>query len=139
MSKIYKAEELTSALRLVSAIDAVVNRNHTDEEPLMFIPKNKKYIEILGRRIDTSEDINSFEDFCDWLTHIKDMEEENKNLKKEIDEYENKRARLIDYLTERIEEEKVERTHYLGMEFTTIREQIYSNILDIVEEKDEQD
>lgn len=137
MSKIYKAEEITSALRLVSAIDDVVNRKGTDEQPLVFIPKDKKYVEILGHRIDTGEDMASFEDFTNWLVHIKEVDEENKRLKKVIDNYENQRAFFIDYLTELYEEAKLDGQYIDGVKYPTLQERIYKDLLTRMEAKDE--
>ena len=113
-------------------------RENTDEQPLLYISKDKTYFEILGHRVETGENMNSMEDLSKWLQHIKEVEEENKRLKKEIDEYENKRAYLIDYLCDKVEEAKLERTYINGMIFKSMKEQIYIRLLDIVEGKDDE-
>ena len=113
-------------------------RENTDKQPVLYIPNDKTYFEILGHRVETGENMNSMEDLSKWLQHIKEVEEENKRLKKEIDEYENKRAYLIDYLCDKVEEAKLERTYINGMIFKSMKEQIYIRLLDIVEGKDDE-
>lgn len=127
---------IEDVLEPIKGIDNITLKKGTDE-PLIYIPIDKSYIEILGHKVEVGEGgFKSFGEFVEWLEHIKDVEEENKRLKKEIDDYENKRAYLIDYLSDKIEEAKLERMHVDGMTFLSMREQIYTKVLDIVEEKE---
>ena len=62
-------------------------RECTDEQPLLYISKDKTYFEILGHRIETGENMNSMEDIAEWLKHIKEVEMENEQLKKQMTEF----------------------------------------------------
>ena len=132
-------KKLDVILETIKMPNNLIFKPCTDEQPLIIIPKDKKYVEILGHRIDTGEDMSSFEDFTNWLQHIKEVDEENERLKKEIDNYENRKAYLIEYLTDRLEEAKLDAQYYNGMRFANYKETIYEDLLDIVEGKYEQD
>lgn len=119
-----------------------MNLYRVDEskDPLITIPFDKSYIEILGHKVEVGEGgFKSFKEFVEWLEHIRDVEVENEKLKKEINDYENKRARLIDYLCDRVEEEKID-SEYEGMlRLTTIKERVYVEILNLIEEMDNEE
>lgn len=51
-----------------------------DEKPIIFIPRDGNYIEILGHKIDG---YSSFESFLEELKELKDVREKNKELEKE--------------------------------------------------------
>ena len=110
-------------------------RECTDEEPLLVISKDKTYFEILGHKIETGKNMKSMDDLSEWLRHIKEVDEENERLKKEVDNYENRKAYLIEYLTDRLEEAKLDAQYYNGMRFANYKETIYEDLLDIVEGK----
>lgn len=111
-----------------------------DRDPLITIPFDKSYIEILGHKVEVGEGgFKSFKEFVEWLEHIRDVEVKNEKLKKEINDYENKRARLIDYLCDKLEEEKID-SEYEGMiRLTSIKERVYVEILNLIEEIDNAD
>lgn len=119
-----------------------MNLYRVDEtnDPLITIPFDKSYIEILGHKVEVGEGgFKSFKEFVEWLEHIRDVEVENEKLKKKVDDYENKRAYLIDYLSDKLEEEKIV-SEYEGMlRLTTIKERVYLEILNLIEEIDNEE
>ena len=94
----------------------------TEENPLIFVPAEGNYIEILGHRI---EGFDSWESFQEYLKKRTALVEENKKLT-------NEKSSLIDYLKVKLEESKLERMHVDGMCFTSIKEQVYQELLDKV-------
>ena len=102
----------------------VISKKCTDEKPLIFIPNDKSYIQILDHKINESFD--SFEDFCIYLRHIKDVEEENKQLR------DDKNA-IVAYLLGKINEAKIDRIYENGNSYATIQERIYQEILDKID------
>lgn len=105
--------------------------NYKPEEPVLFF-SNEGWIEILGRRFQR-EDVKGIDEFIKYLGNFRDLEEENNNLKKELDIYYNRRAALIEYLTEKLEESKLEGTYGGQAGYVSIQERIYKEILDRVE------
>lgn len=87
------------------------------------------YVEILGNRIDGVE---SFEKFIEYLKTIVMIQEENKKLKAEVKSLISEKEDLIDYLTTKVEESKLERVYDTELKTTYIgvRETIYNEILD---------
>ena len=108
------------------------------DEPIIFIPKEGNYVEILGHRIDG--DFKSFEDFCKFLDKIKQTEIENEQLKAEKELLEYNIEQIRSYLSLKISEAELEKTYIDGIYFRTIQEELYRNVLDevnkIVEDKD---
>ena len=113
--------------------DNVIMGGYEKNRPLITIPKNANYVEILGHKL--YGEFDSFQSFVDYLQSVSDTEKENERLKKEIDEYENRKAYLIEYLTDRLEEAKLDAQYYNGMRFANYKETIYEDLLDIVEGK----
>lgn len=104
------------------------------ETPLIFIPRDEPYIEILGNRIDG---VDSFESFIEYLKKVDDIEKENKQLKKELDDIYNKRANFIDYLNDKLEESMLYRTQNVNKDWAiSVHEMVYRDILGKVDEYD---
>ena len=95
----------------------------TDEEPLIFIPKDKNYIELAGHRIDNVSDMSELKKF---LEHIKDVEEENKQLKKQM-------AELGEYVRVKYEEAKLDAQYIDGTRIPNVQERIYEDIFNRME------
>ena len=112
--------------KLLSGVRTPVNvvnpMKPTEERPLIFIPAEGNYIEILGHRI---EGFDSWESFLEYLNKRATLEEENKKLT-------NEKSSLIDYLKVKLEESKLDRMYVDGIHYTNIREQIYQELLDKV-------
>lgn len=132
-------KKLDVILETIKMPNNLIFKPCTDEEPLLVISKDKTYFEILGHKIETGKNMKSMDDLSEWLQHIKEVDEENERLKKEVDNYENRKAYLIEYLTDRLEEAKLDAQYYNGMRFANYKETIYEDLLDIVEGKYEQD
>lgn len=109
------------------------------DEPVMFIPREGNYVEILGHRIDG--DFKSFEGFCEYLNKIKQTEIENDILKAEKALLETYYEQIKSYLDLKITEASFERIYENGMIIRSMREELYQNVLDeinkIMENKDE--
>ena len=101
-------------------------RECTDEQPLLYISKDKTYFEILGHRVETGENMNSMEDLGKWLNHIKEVEIENEQLKKQMTEF-------GEYLLTKYEESKLNAQYYNGMRFASIQEQVYEDLVNRME------
>lgn len=101
------------------------------EQPVLFFG-NDGHIEILGRTFENYE-VKGFDEFVKYLARFRDLEVENENLKKELDGVYNHRAALIEYLTEKLEESKLEGTYGGQAGYVSIQERIYKEILDRVE------
>ena len=101
-------------------------RESTDEQPLLYISKDKTYFEILGHRVETGENMNSMEDLGKWLNHIKEVEMENEQLKKHMEEF-------GEYLLTKYEESKLNAQYYNGMRFASIQEQVYEDLVNRME------
>lgn len=132
-------KKLDVILETIKMPNNLIFKPCADEEPLLVISKDKTYFEILGHKIETGKNMKSMDDLSEWLQHIKEVDEENERLKKEVDNYENRKAYLIEYLTDRLEEAKLDAQYYNGMRFANYKETIYEDLLDIVEGKYEQD
>lgn len=63
-----------------------------DEKPIIFIPREGNYIEILGHKIDG---YSSFESFLEELKELKDVREKNKELENNLDKVEGKCGELF--------------------------------------------
>lgn len=124
---------IKEVLEPIKMPDNVIMGGYEKNRPLINIPKNANYIEILGYKL--YGEFDSFQSFVDYLKSVSDTEKENERLKKEIDEYENRKAYLIEYLTDRLEEAKLDAQYYDGMRFANYKETIYEDLLDIVEGK----
>ena len=101
-------------------------RESTDEQPLLYIPNDKTYFEILGHRVETGENMKSIEDIAEWLKHIKEVEMENEQLKKQMTEF-------GEYLLTKYEESKLNAQYYNGMRFASIQEQVYEDLVNRME------
>ena len=101
-------------------------RKCTDEQPLLYIPNDKTYFEILGHRVETGENMNSMEDLSDWLKHIKETEIENKQLRKQM-------AELGEYVLTKYEEAKIDALYIDGVKYPNVQERIYEDILNRME------
>ena len=101
-------------------------RESTDEQPLLYISKDKTYFEILGHRVETGENMNSMEDLGKWLNHIKEVEIENEQLKKHMTEF-------GEYLLTKYEEAKLDAQYYNGMRFASMQERIYEDLVNRME------
>lgn len=132
-------KELDKVLKPIKMPDNVSLGKCTDEIPLIFIPNNKSYVEILGHRIN--EDFSSFESFGEYLKHIKEVEQENDILKAEKALLETYFEQIKCYLDLKITEASLERTYEQGMCFRSMRECIYESVLEeikkIMKGKDE--
>ena len=112
--------------------DNIINPfNYKQEEPVLFFG-NDGHIEILGRRFENSE-VKGFDEFVKYLAKFRDLEEANEKLKQELNGVYNHRAALIEYLTEKLEESKLESTYGGQAGYVSIQERIYKEILDRVE------
>lgn len=105
--------------------------NYKPEEPVLFF-SNEGWIEILGRRFENAE-VKGIDEFVQYLGEFRNLEEKNKKLKKELNDCYNHRAALIEYLTEKLEESKLESTYGGQAGYVSIQERIYKEILDRVE------
>lgn len=116
-------KKIEEVLEPIKGIDNITLRQCTDKQPLIYIPIDKSYIEILGHRIETGENFNSFGDFVDWLEYIKDVEEENKHLKIQMTE-------IVEYILTKYEEAKLDAQYIDGIRYPSIQERIYEDILE---------
>lgn len=112
--------------KLLSGVRTPVNvmnpMKPTEENPLIFVPAEGNYIEILGHRIEGFE---SWEAFLAYANKLAALEEENKKL---VDE----KTEFIDYLKVKLEESKLDRMYVDGIHYSNIQEQIYQELLDKV-------
>lgn len=111
----------------------------TDEVPLIFIPNDSSYVEILGHRIN--ESFESFESFCEYLNKVKQTEVENNILKSEKALLETYFEQIKAYLDLKITEASFERIYENGVIIKSMREELYQSVLEeiekIMEGKDE--
>lgn len=96
------------------------------DEPLIFIPKDKSYIEVSGHKITETK---SFEDFLDYLQQRNDFENDYNYICRQ-------RSALIDYLKIKLEESKLMATYENGVRYPCMQERIYQDILDRVRVND---
>ena len=97
-----------------------------DETPLLFIPGDKSYFEILGFRVETGKELKTVEDITNWLKHVADIEIENKQLKRQMSE-------MGEYILTKYEEAKLDAQYYDGMRFSSIKEQVYEDLVNRME------
>ena len=113
---------IKEVLEPIKEIDNVRISKCTDEEPLLFIPTDKTYFEILGHRVETGENMKSMDDIANWLKRIKEVEIENEQLKKQM-------AEFGEYVITKYEEAKLN-AYYVNKErIATMQEIIYEDIL----------
>ena len=118
--------KLEDVLEPIKGIDNISLNRGTDE-PLIIIPMDKSYVEILGHRIEVGEGgFKSFGEFVEWLEHIKDVETENEQLKKQM-------AEIGEYVRTKYEEAKLDAQYYDGMRFSSMQERIYEDIFNRME------
>ena len=119
--------------KLLSGVRTPVNMMNpmkpTEENPLIFVPAEGNYIEILGHRI---EGFDSWESFLEYLNKRTALDEENKTLKVKIDRLHVEKTEFIEYLQERYEECVLDRRYVDGVWIFNPKEQIYQEILDKV-------
>ena len=72
------------------------------------------------------ENMNSMEDIAEWLKHIKEVEMENEQLKKQMTEF-------GEYLLTKYEEAKLDAQYYNGMRFASMQERIYEDLVNRME------
>ena len=70
--------------------------------------------------------MNSMEDIAEWLKHIKEVEMENEQLKKQMTEF-------GEYLLTKYEEAKLDAQYYNGMRFASMQERIYEDLVNRME------
>lgn len=97
-------------------------RENTDKQPLLYIPNDKTYFEILGHKVETGKNMKSMDDLSEWLKHIKDVEEENKQLLKQMSE-------LGEYILTKYEEAKLDAQYIDGVRYPNVQERVYEDIL----------
>ena len=100
--------------------------HNPDEKPLIFVPNDKSYVEILGQRLETGENFKSFEEFGKWLAHIKEVECENKRLLQHM-------AEFGEYVMTKYEESKLDAQYIDGVRYPSIQERVYEDILNRME------
>ena len=98
-----------------------------DEEPLIFIPKDKGYIEILGHRID---DFNNLEEFTDYLIKLREFDKERDEMEAKLRKYRARYVKMKNYLEEQIAASMFLRDHIDGGERLSIQEKVYREIRD---------
>ena len=98
-----------------------------DEEPLIFIPKDKGYIEILGHRIDG---FNNLEEFTEYLVRLREFDKERESMENELRKYRMNTLRMQRYLDEQIAASIFLRDHIDGGERLSIQEKVYREIRD---------
>ena len=103
-------------------------RENTDEQPLLFIPSDKSYFEILGYKVETGKELKTMEDITNWLKHIKETEIENEQLKKHMTEF-------GEYLLKKYEEAKLDAQYYDGIRYSSMQERIYEDLVNRMELK----
>lgn len=118
--------KLEYVLEPIKGIDNISLKRGTDE-PLIVIPTDKSYVEILGHRIEVGEGgFKSFGEFVEWLKHIKDVEIENEQLKKHMSEF-------GEYLLTKLEEAKLDAQYYDGVRYSSMQERIYEDLVNRME------
>lgn len=121
-------KDLLNGVRTPSNIfSQIVNKD--ESKILMEFPADGSYVEILGHRIDGFE---SFEAFMEYLKKLAALDEENIQLKEEVRRMKNEKADLMVYLEERLEESKIFSTYGGQVNFVSIQERIYEDILNKV-------
>lgn len=98
-----------------------------DEEPLIFIPKDKGYIEILGHRIDG---FNNLEEFTEYLFKLREFDKEREEMETELRKYRAQYVKMKNYLEEQIAASIFLRDHIDGGERLSIQEKVYREIRD---------
>lgn len=101
-------------------------REYTDEQPLLFIPGDKSYFEVLGYRVETGKELKTMEDITNWLKHIKEVEIENEQLKKHMSEF-------GEYILTKYEEAKLDAQYIDGTRIPNVQERVYEDILNRME------
>lgn len=119
------ANKITTRVKMP---DNILLDVHTNDEPVIMIPRDGSYVEILGHRIDG--DFESFDGFVRYLGEIKQTEQENKRLKADKKVLENYSCQIEYYLLAKIEEAKLDRNYVNGICVPNKSEEIYKQILD---------
>ena len=117
--------KIEDVLEPIKGIDNVTLKRGTDE-PLIYIPIDKSYVEIFGHRVETGENFNSFGEFVNWLQHIKEVEEENVQLKKQMSEWR-------EYLYQKYEEAKLDAQYIDGTRIPNVQERVYEDLANRME------
>ena len=113
--------KIEDVLEPIKGIDNITLKRGTDE-PLIYIPIDKSYVEILGHKIETGKNFNSFGEFVNWLQHIKDVECENKQLLQQM-------AEIGEYILTKYEESKLYAQYIDGVRYPSVQEKVYEDIL----------
>ena len=119
--------------RISKPVNVVELGKSSDETPLMFIPKDEGYIEILGYKIDG---VNSFESFIEYLKTVADIEKTNEKLNEENHILTVFKENLIGYLEQKLEESKLLRVYDTDskVSYISTQETIYNDILERIKE-----
>ena len=95
----------------------------TDEKPLILIPADQSYVEILGHKIT---EVKGFEDFMEYLNQRVQIEKDYAALY-------NDRSEFIEYLKVKLEESRLMATYENGVRYPCMKELVYKDILERVE------
>ena len=101
-------------------------RECTDEQPLLYIPNDRTYFEILGHKFETGKKLKTMDDIANWLKHIKEVEEENEQIKKQM-------AEFGEYVRVKYEEAKLDAQYIDGTRIPNVQERIYEDIFNRME------
>ncbi|MBR6641723.1 MAG: hypothetical protein IKL08_05985 [Clostridia bacterium] len=101
------------------------------EKPLIFIPNDRSYVQLLDYKIEGFKD---FESFCEYLKHVRDLERENESLKNKLKELQFDLDDFIKELELKIQESMLDKDAYEGFTYVSIQERIYQGVLDRVKE-----
>ena len=119
-------KKLDDILEPIKMPDNIIIRPYTDvideDKSLLFIPNDGTYFKILGHKIETGEQFNTVEQISNWLKHIKDVEIENEQLKKQMSE-------IGKYILTKYEEAKLDAQYIDGVRYPNVQERIYEDIL----------
>lgn len=115
-------------LNLVN-VDGVIGYNPKDDERMILnIPAHGKYIEIMGHKLEL-DGVNSFETLVEYLKSLDKLERERVLLNSRIRQLEEDRKEFIRYLETKVEEGKLESMYYHNEYYPSIKEQLYTDIL----------
>lgn len=122
MKKLHNEDKIMDSIQLPNLFYTDEQLKAMGEPPLIFIPNDKTYVEILGYRIDTDRNIKTLGEFGEYLQHIKEVEEENKQLLHQM-------AEIGEYILTKYEEAKLDAQYIDGVRYPSVQERIYEDIL----------
>lgn len=115
---------INKVLEPIKIPDNVIQGGYEKNRPLIYIPKDGGYIEILGHKL--YGEFDSFQSFVDYLKTVSDIEKENKQLKKHMSEF-------GEYLLTKYEEAKLDAQYYDGVRYSSMQERIYEDLVNRME------